>query len=365
MTRLMLALLLVCCVVSPSAAVPRYSLDQDFTPSRTYAAPFRLDTSCVAYQNGGAEGRFTFAASAEKAAVGVTVSLMSINHGYSGGNWATSWPKAFTDDFVISGSGGYVSGTMWVRFRGALSGSGGNIGGGQRLDLMPYVTISNSAYFSGGFRWWNPSALWYAQTWGVLGYGSRSGSSIDTLIAITRTWPVGTPFSVEISLAATPLSSVFVNGDIADLRCDGGGTAGGPVGAGLALGDVTGLVMTLPSGYTLASPSWNIANNRLGAVAGVESGPASQAAFALAGAAPNPARAGRVALAFTLPDGAPAMLELLDVGGRRVASREVGALGAGAHTVDCAPARRLAPGLYFARLTRAGESRSARVVVAD
>ena len=365
MIRLLFALLLTSACAAAAAAGPLYSLDQDFASSRVYTEPFRLDTNCVAIQNGGAEGVFAFSAFAAKCAVGATVSLHSIDHGFSGGNNATSWPKASTNDFVIGGAGGSVTGTMYFRFRGSLSASGGPVSGGQRADLMPYITINNNAYYSGGFRYWNPFGSWYTQSWGVLGAGSRSITSIDTVIAITRSWPVNSPFTVEIGLAAVPLSSVMWNATIADLVCDGGGSAGSPSGAGLSLGDPSGLVMSLPSGYALSCVSWNIANNRRGSVAAVDDAPGRTAAFSLAGAVPNPARGARLTFAFALPDGAPATLELLDVAGRRVAEREVGALGAGAHTAELAPGRRVAPGVYLARLTRAGESRVARVAVTD
>ena len=49
--------------------------------------------------------------------------------------------------------------------------------------------------------------------------------------------------------------------------------------------------------------------------------------------------------------------------GRRLASREVGGLGPGAHVVRFATPGRLAPGVYVARLTRAGRSLSARIAV--
>jgi hypothetical protein len=67
---------------------------------------------------------------------------------------------------------------------------------------------------------------------------------------------------------------------------------------------------------------------------------------------------------FSLPDDAPAHLELLDIAGRRVASRDVGALGAGTHEVEMSPPRAaLASGIYTLRLTRKGESAAASVVV--
>jgi len=52
---------------------------------------------------------------------------------------------------------------------------------------------------------------------------------------------------------------------------------------------------------------------------------------------------------------------LLDLQGRRVAHRDVGALDAGVHTVAIDEASTLAPGLYLARLTHGGESRTVRI----
>jgi len=87
------------------------------------------------------------------------------------------------------------------------------------------------------------------------------------------------------------------------------------------------------------------------------------AAFALESSAPNPAH-GELALRFTLPDARPATLSLIDVAGRRVATREVGTLGSGHHVVRFADLARLAPGVYLARLEQAGRRASMRVVIA-
>jgi hypothetical protein len=89
----------------------------------------------------------------------------------------------------------------------------------------------------------------------------------------------------------------------------------------------------------------------------------TDAVLALAGARPNPAVDGLVA-AFSLPDGAPATLEVFDLAGRRQLRRAVGSLGSGFHLFRLAESRRLAPGVYWMRLTRAGESRMAKAVVA-
>lgn len=87
--------------------------------------------------------------------------------------------------------------------------------------------------------------------------------------------------------------------------------------------------------------------------------PGASTAFALRGFVSNPARTG-TALEFSLPDAAPARLEVLDVAGRRVASRDVGAWGAGTHRVTLDELRAQPPGLLFVRLVHAGRSLTAR-----
>ncbi len=84
-------------------------------------------------------------------------------------------------------------------------------------------------------------------------------------------------------------------------------------------------------------------------------------ALALEAPSPNPVQRD-FTLAFTLPVVAPARLELFDVRGRRVASRDVGALGAGHHVARFDDAAR-EPGVYFARLTQGATTRQTRVVV--
>ena len=63
---------------------------------------------------------------------------------------------------------------------------------------------------------------------------------------------------------------------------------------------------------------------------------------------------------FSLPGGAPARLELLDVAGRRIAPHEV---GAGQHTLDLGEGHRLAPGLYLVRLTPGANTHTTRALV--
>ena len=84
--------------------------------------------------------------------------------------------------------------------------------------------------------------------------------------------------------------------------------------------------------------------------------------LALEGLRPNPA-VGELVASFTLPSGAPARLQLLDVTGRVWLAREVGGLGAGSHLVRLTDAARVPAGMYWLRLTQTGRSLLARAAV--
>jgi hypothetical protein len=86
------------------------------------------------------------------------------------------------------------------------------------------------------------------------------------------------------------------------------------------------------------------------------------AQLALTGVRPNPA-VKELTVAFTLPDAAPARLEAFDLAGRRVATRDVGALGGGSHVVTLGTEPALASGIYLVRLTRGGRTLTTRAVL--
>jgi len=88
---------------------------------------------------------------------------------------------------------------------------------------------------------------------------------------------------------------------------------------------------------------------------------AAEVAFALSGTAPNPSKGGAFNVRFSLPDAKRATLSLYDVSGRRLASREVGVMGAGRHVVTLG--QRLPAGLYMVRLDREGMSLKTRATV--
>jgi hypothetical protein len=85
------------------------------------------------------------------------------------------------------------------------------------------------------------------------------------------------------------------------------------------------------------------------------------AGFALAGFRPNPAIGPSVAIALTLTSNGPAMIDLVDVAGRKVAHRGVGALGPGSHVVELGT--NLRAGVYWIRLVQGAEVRIVRGVV--
>ena len=84
------------------------------------------------------------------------------------------------------------------------------------------------------------------------------------------------------------------------------------------------------------------------------------AAFTLRKIAPNPAK-GAFRVTFTLPNAAPAALRLFDISGRQVVERQVGAMGAGLHSV--AIGEQLKPGIYLVKLSQGSVSLTHRVIV--
>jgi hypothetical protein len=84
--------------------------------------------------------------------------------------------------------------------------------------------------------------------------------------------------------------------------------------------------------------------------------------LAISGVYPNPS-SGAMTVAFALPSGEPARLDLIDVAGRRVASRSVGSLGAGPHSVRLFGPELLPAGVYLLRLGQGDRVVTAKAVV--
>ena len=87
------------------------------------------------------------------------------------------------------------------------------------------------------------------------------------------------------------------------------------------------------------------------------------AEFALSRVFPSPASAG-FSVNFALPSNAPATLEVIDLAGRRVFSRQVGMMGAGRHTLSLqTETGRLPIGVYAVRLSQGGKVATSKVSV--
>jgi hypothetical protein len=87
------------------------------------------------------------------------------------------------------------------------------------------------------------------------------------------------------------------------------------------------------------------------------------AEFAVGRVFPSPAKSG-FSVSFSLPSSAPATLDVIDLAGRRVLSRQVGSMGAGRHTLSLGTdSGRLPVGIYAVRLSQSGKVASSKVTV--
>jgi hypothetical protein len=84
--------------------------------------------------------------------------------------------------------------------------------------------------------------------------------------------------------------------------------------------------------------------------------------FSLRGLEPNPGSRGSL-LRFSLPDASPAALELFDIAGRRLWSRDLSAFGTGQHSVMVGDGAWFPPGVYLVRLTQGQRVASARIAL--
>lgn len=72
---------------------------------------------------------------------------------------------------------------------------------------------------------------------------------------------------------------------------------------------------------------------------------------------------GRLTVSLTLPTSAPASIEMIDVAGRRLRSRDLGALGAGRHRIDLGGVSEFHAGVYFLRLRQGAATVTAKATV--
>ena len=126
--------------------------------------------------------------------------------------------------------------------------------------------------------------------------------------------------------------------------------------ARLAVVEVDSYDPTDPTGYTVSGAVGVTDAFTITGVLGVEDLGVGFALRALG----NPST-GSLRVSFALPDSKPASLEVFDVTGRQITSRQVGGEGPGLHAVKLAAW--VPPGMYVVRLSRDGRSLSTRITV--
>lgn len=175
----------------------------------------------------------------------------------------------------------------------------------------------------------------------------------SSLVTHNDFWSNGTDYTdSNVDVGATMLANPLLNANY-DLQ------TGSPcIDAGAASIVWNSSTVNAPS-YSGAAPDLG-AREAPGLVSvGALAGPDG---LVLAGVRPNPAR-NEFAVAFTLPDAAPSQIELMDLSGRRLLTRQLAGLGQGSHVMSFPEARMLPAGVYLVRLSRGTRSLTTRVVV--
>jgi hypothetical protein len=258
-----------------------------------------------------------------------------------------------TDDFLISGPDGVTTVTATIHFSThvltALSGGSFNNNAHAAqgwINLMYYDPNSPVATYGTCFDG-NHS---YSGTGFLSGFVAPGG---DYPTSFTTTFPVGVPLTMILSLSAS--GGTYVGLD----------NAPGSAEANLSaeIGDASGHVMDLPTGFTVNCPSWGIVDNQLGLVAAVEPGVPTSSRFV--GLSPNPTT-GAATLTFALAREGAVDARVLDLAGRVVHRLSATRFTAGTHTLTWDGrddnGQDVAPGVYFVRLGLERGSLTRRVV---
>lgn len=272
---------------------------------------------------------------------------------FSDGAFCSAQVQESTDDFVISGGPDpWVTATFYFTASVTLSAVGGYPGHGSNGGTLS-VSIGAGNLGSTGTAYLNNGGS--GASGALAGLGPSGGV---TTVALTGAFPVGPRFSVFMGMTCD--SYTYGNGDYSPaIGLAAGGVNGSGPGVGIGNGSV---IMDLPAGYTVNSPSFGVVDNQYLPPLDV---PVVTRGFRFEPAVPNPSAA-QTRLAITLPVEGDASLTLLDVQGREIRSLAHGRLGAGRHefTWDGRDASgALSPaGVYFAILRAGGEQSVQRLV---
>jgi len=353
----MLVLVAVASHATAYAGPPQYTINMTTLGDFTSAVPFRKGAANpLSVANG--TGTYTGHAFAGPGWVS-SFGRQDVqwNSGFSGGSSGQTRSRAQADDFVISGPPGSVSATLHFRVRANLGNGGGFVGNGAHQSRLDLFVSANNNLSTGSLIVGNG---------GISASGSLAGWStptLDKVIDISANFPVGVPFVVYMTLDAMGFTygNVFVNPG--SVECDAGGNSSQYAGAGLALVEVGGQMMTLPPGYTLNSTSFGVVDNHFTVTSAVNDTPRSQA-LSLS-VFPNPFNP-RTTVKYTVPSRGMVDIAVYDAGGAHVATLFHGERNAGAYSIDWdghAKNDAVASGVYFARITHNGETQTKKMVL--
>lgn len=291
-------------------------------------------------------------------ALSIDQSLTTVFEGVGSSAGASrNWVMAQTEDFVISGpGGGSVPATMYFTATFELDGSNGYGDQSNRSEI--HVAVSSNWLFVGGSGYAESGNLSSAGAGAFAGY---AGGAATFIVAVSGMAPVGAPISFTPWLEARcyTYGNAAVSPGIRRVHAGDGATV---PRAGLRIGNLEGLVMDLPAGYTVNSPSWNVVDNALPLVA---SAPGVDGAGPALTVSPNPS--GDVSrIAYSLGSEREVELAVHDVTGRLVRTLLAGRApaGPGSRSWDGrndagAP---VGAGVYWVVLRSGPQSEVARVV---
>jgi galactose oxidase-like protein len=209
------------------------------------------------------------------------------------------------------------------------------------------------------FGGWNGSIM-LGDTWS-LGWGGTASSA--SLTTSTEADPGEARVQWDVTNVTSPYAAVYRRQEgtpwssLATLEADASGVVTFVDGT-VTPGERYGYMLVVPSerGGEFGGETWvDIPATAVGV-----DPPALS--FALERVGPNPV-VDRFQVSCSLPDAAPTRLDVFDLAGRRIVTRDVGSLGAGRHVVDLGRAGEYRPGVYFMRLSRPDRSLTGRVLI--
>lgn len=361
-TWLTLAVFALVATAVPTRSAPLYTVTFDGTDVVSSSVELRRDSTCAIYTSNGT-GTFTGAGYAGPGRAAASQHLDAQWGGaFSGGNIYNVVSTAQATDFIVSGPPGDVTGTLHLRVTADLSLAGGFVANNAHGTNL-YVRADISGY---GYNYGTALGSFYLGNYGPQSSGFLTGqtsSHVDAPFTLTCGMPANAPLNLFLTIQVS--GSTYGNIDVSPgfVETDAGGDGTDGSGRGVRLDGSSGVVMTLPSGYTLDIPSWGVVNNTDPLLAVGDHAPGGGLRLELASS--NPA-SGSSRLNLTLARSGPVSVVVYDIGGRVVRTLEDGWQESGTRSLawdGCDATGAWTPaGLYFICAEAQGRRAAVRLV---